>query len=115
MTMDEKIRYIQDVSAGIVSGYVESLTAGKISLSDRCQNLELIISKPVSKPATQFFNVKVLKNKLEMSLDLSSETVKNICISSGLMNESLQMKLDVLMDKPVVLNINGKEYTVYAN
>jgi len=113
MTMEEKIRYIQDAFTSIADGYVESLTAGKISLSDRCQNLELIISKPSSKPTPQFLNVKVVKNKLEMSLDLSSKTVKNICISSGLMNESLQMKLDVLMDKPIVLNINGKEYTIW--
>jgi len=112
MTMEEKFKYIQDAFDSIADGYVESLTVGKISLSDRYQSLELIISKPSSKPAPQFLNVKVVKNKLEMSLDLSSEMVKKICISSGLMNESLQMKLDVLMDKPIVLNINGKEYTI---
>jgi len=89
--MEEQKKYILGQFVNISSGYDEFLHEGEIRLSAIRQNLEIIISKPKIKSCPQFFNVKVIKDKNEMDIDLKAEVVKDAYLIA-LMDEKSKIK-----------------------
>jgi hypothetical protein len=75
--MEEQKKYVLNELVNISGRYDELLYEGEIRLSAKEQNMEVIISKPKTESCPQYLNVKVIKDKNEMDIDIKAEVVKD--------------------------------------